>query len=152
MTDSDPPAADFPPFEPVPTAARHDGWTPDRQHRFIAALMQLGSVAKACRAVGLSRASAYKLRSRVDAEGFAQAWRIALAMGRDDVWAQALDRSLNGYTRPIRYRGKVIGQRHVADNRLAYAMAYGERPSDPYKALDQSFSRAASSTSKQAKE
>src|SRR3569623_682133 len=26
------------PFDPVPTAARHDGWTPARQRDFIAAL------------------------------------------------------------------------------------------------------------------
>jgi hypothetical protein len=148
MTDSpDPLAADLPEFVPVPTALRHDGWTPDRQQRFIAALALLGSVARACRAVGLSPASAYKLRGRADAAGFAEAWSIALAMGRDRVWAQAMDRALNGYTRPMRYRGKVVGHRHVFDNRLAYALAFGERMTDPLEVFNQSLSRIASSTS-----
>ena len=148
MTDS--PAAappDLPEFEPVPTVARHDGWSPDRQRRFIAALALLGSVAAACRAVGISSAAAYKLRGRADAAGFGEAWNIALAMGRDRVWERAVDRAVNGYTRPMHARGKVVGYRHSFDSRLAYAIAYGERLADPYAAFDQAVSRIASSTS-----
>ncbi len=136
MTDSPIAGPDVPGFDPVPTTPRHDGWTPDRQRRFVEALCRLGSVAAACRAVGLSSASAYKLKARPDAASFAEAWSIALAMGRDRVWAEAFDRALNGYTRPMRYRGKVIGQRHTFDNRLAYAIAYGERRIDPFKPRD----------------
>ena len=127
---------DSPEFKPVPTTPRHDGWTPERQRRFIEALCLLGSVAAACRAVRLSSASAYKLRGRPDAASFAAAWSIALAMGRDRIWEQAFDRALNGYVRPIRYRGEVVGYRQVFDNRLAYAIAYGAAPGDPFKAAD----------------
>lgn len=47
-------------FAPVPTKLRHDGWTPDRQHDFVAALAASGCVAEACRAVGMTPASAYR--------------------------------------------------------------------------------------------
>jgi hypothetical protein len=138
---------DVPFFQPVPTRDRHDGWTAERQERFLAALLALGTVAGAARAVGLSSASAYKLRRRADAASFAEAWDIALMMGRDHVWEQAMDRAVNGYTRPIRYRGRVIGHRHVFNDRLAYALAYGERMANPIATLNQSLSRVASSTS-----
>jgi hypothetical protein len=134
MTDS---PAPVPPeilaFAPVPTAPRHDGWTPDRQRRFVEALYHLGQVAAACRAVGLSPASAYKLRGRGDAGGFAAAWDLALEMGRDRVFERAMDRAMNGYVRPVRYRGEVVAMRHCFDNRLAYAIAFGERPRNPFK-------------------
>lgn len=122
---------DLPAFTPVSTAQRHDGWTPDRQQQFIAALAQLGGVAAACRAVGMSAKSAYRLRARPDATEFAAAWDDALAMGRDRAFDRAIDRGLNGYTRPVRYRGRVVAQRHCYDNRLLYAACYGE----PMRAL-----------------
>ena len=137
---------DAPAFDPVPTTPRHDGWTPDRQRRFIEALATLGAVAKACRAVGLSTASAYKLRDRPDAESFAAAWHLALQMGRDRVWERAMDRALNGYIRSTRYRGEVTGYRHVFDNRLAFALAYGALDR-PIGAKTHAVSRASSSTS-----
>src|SRR5690349_17720266 len=65
-------------FTPVPLKARHDGWTADRQRRFIHVLAATKSLAKACAAVGMSRTSAYKLRDRPDALHFRLAWRAAL--------------------------------------------------------------------------
>jgi hypothetical protein len=58
----------------VPTRARHDGWTPDKQHDFIAALAESGCVTEACAAVRMSPKSAYRLRARPDASVFRQAW------------------------------------------------------------------------------
>ena len=43
---------------------RRDGWTADRQLRFLDALAQTGSVGKAARAAGMSREGAYRHRSR----------------------------------------------------------------------------------------
>jgi hypothetical protein len=63
-----------PPFLPVPSRARADGWTPDRQARFIGILAETGSVAEAARRVGMSRMAAYRLRRREGAESFAHAW------------------------------------------------------------------------------
>ena len=47
--------ARVPPFLPVPLRARADGWTPERQARFIGLLAETGSVVEAARAVGMSR-------------------------------------------------------------------------------------------------
>ena len=67
-----------PAFHPVPVAARHDGWTHARQAEFIGHLAETGSVLAAARAVSMSRESAYRLRRRSGAGGFAAAWDAAL--------------------------------------------------------------------------
>ena len=49
----------LPTFTPVPRISpRHTGWTPDRQHGFIEALADLGSVRAAANAVGMTPESA----------------------------------------------------------------------------------------------
>jgi hypothetical protein len=53
---------------------RRDGWTAERQLAFLAALARTRSVAKAARAVGMSRESAYRLRERPYAALFAAIW------------------------------------------------------------------------------
>jgi hypothetical protein len=68
----------IPAFHPVPVGKRKDGWTPDRQGRFIGMLAQTGSVLAAARALGMGRESAYRLRRRPGAAGFAAAWDAAL--------------------------------------------------------------------------
>jgi regulator of sirC expression with transglutaminase-like and TPR domain len=65
-------------FTPVPLKARHDGWTAARQIHFIEVLSATKSISKACRAVGMSRMSAYTLRDRPDARQFLLAWSAAL--------------------------------------------------------------------------
>lgn len=65
-------------FTPVPLKARHDGWTAARQVRFIEMLAATRSIVEACRAVGMTRAGAYKLRDRPDATQFRRAWDAAL--------------------------------------------------------------------------
>jgi hypothetical protein len=69
-------------FKPVELQARHDGWTPARQFRFIEVLAATRSITRACAAVGMSRESAYSLleRSRTNPQhrGFALAWSAAL--------------------------------------------------------------------------
>ncbi len=69
-----------PPFRPVPLHARHDGWTVDRQARFLGWLAETGSVTAACTRVRMSRNSAYKLRTKPEAESFVAAWDAALGM------------------------------------------------------------------------
>jgi hypothetical protein len=63
-----------PPFLPVPLRARVDGWTAERQAKFIGLLAETGSVAEAARRVGMSRMAAYRLRRRAGAESLAHAW------------------------------------------------------------------------------
>lgn len=74
-----------PAFHPVPVGARRDGWTPERQAGFIGMLAETGSVLAAARFVSMSRESAYKLRRRPGAAGFAAAWDIALGREVDGI-------------------------------------------------------------------
>lgn len=66
-----------PQFDPVPRKFRHDGWTPERQRAFIAALADTGYVSQACAIVGMTAVGAYYLRRQPGAESFAAAWRAA---------------------------------------------------------------------------
>lgn len=117
-------------FDPVPLAFRHNGWSPKRQAQFIAALQAFGAVTTAARALGMSARSAYALRDRPGAESFAAAWDLALDIGRDRLFEEAIRRGRDGYLRPVTYGGIVIGQRRVYDNRLLFAACYA-RPMSP---------------------
>ena len=75
-------------FEPVPFRHRRDGWTPERQRRYVAALFETGHMGKAARAVGMTEQSAGKLRRRPDAASFARACEAACRAARRR-WAQA---------------------------------------------------------------
>jgi hypothetical protein len=97
---------DTPPFEPVPGRARRDGWTPQRQSAFIAALAESGRVAVAARAVGMTRESAYRLRARAGAEGFVAAWDAAVARHSrgptplDSLWHRAVHGLIRRFQAP----------------------------------------------------
>jgi hypothetical protein len=67
-------AADSPKLPKI----RRDGWTPERQLRFLDTLARTRSVTRAARAAGMSRESAYRLRGRKDGALFAAAWDRAL--------------------------------------------------------------------------
>ena len=73
------PPLKLPPFHAVQTRARVDGWTPIRQAEFIGYLAETRSVSAAAKAVFMTRESAYRLRKRAGAEGFAAVWDMALA-------------------------------------------------------------------------
>jgi hypothetical protein len=105
-------------FDAVPVRGRHDGWTPLRQHDFIAALAESGCVAEACAAVRMSAVSAYKLRARPDASAFRQAWDVALDYAIRRLGDAALSRALHGVARPVFYQGEQIGERRHFDEKL----------------------------------
>jgi hypothetical protein len=60
--------------------ARRDGWTPERQQRFLAALAQLQCVTAAAAAAGMSVRSAYRLRRHPAGLAFKAGWDAAVAM------------------------------------------------------------------------
>jgi hypothetical protein len=64
---------------PRPLKIRRDGWTAERQLRFLDALASTRSIAKAAAAAGMSRESAYRLRDRRDGALFGAIWDRALA-------------------------------------------------------------------------
>ena len=100
----------------------HDGWTPERQAAFLRELAARHNVTAAARAVGMSRQSAYKLRTRLQGQPFDKAWDAAF-LTRFDVLAEAaLDRALNGVEVPHYYNGELIGSSRRYDERLTLAL------------------------------
>lgn len=110
-------AGDFA-FEPVPLRYRHDGWLPDKQLEFIERLAECGCVDEACRAVGMSRESAYALRRRSDAQAFRLAWRAAKDVMVERLDDSAMARAINGVPVPIFHNGEQVGERRHFDERL----------------------------------
>lgn len=101
-----------PAFAPVPLRYRSDGWTPGRQADFLGHLAETRSVAAAARHVGMTRESAYRLRTKDGAASFAAAWDAILVQGRRPRRSTAsleLHRAFYGTLKPI-----MRGGRHVA--------------------------------------
>lgn len=106
-------------FTPVPRHwNRHDGWTPERQRGFIAALAETGSVKAAALAVNMASEGAYQLRRHPEAGEFRAAWEAALSLGVQRLEDVALERALNGVPVPIYHFGKPVGERRVYNDRL----------------------------------
>jgi hypothetical protein len=123
------PASELPPFTPVPrTCQRHDGWTPERQARFIEVLADTGSVQAACKAVDMSQPGAYQLRRQPGAESFRAAWQAALDLGVQRIEDVAMDRALNGVAEPLYSYGKLIGTRTKYNDRLLMFMLRNRAP------------------------
>jgi hypothetical protein len=109
-------------FTPVPMQRRRaDGWSAERQRRFITALSVMGAVGPAARAVGMGRASAYRLRERAGADGFAEAWDIAIACGADLQFHTALDQAINGVTTVRVMRGGTVEVVNAPDRKVLNA-------------------------------
>lgn len=71
-------------FTPVPRRTKRvDGWTPELQQAFIAALSVAGSARRAAKALGKSATGVIALRQRPGAESFAAAWDAAMAIARE---------------------------------------------------------------------
>lgn len=119
--DENSPADDDDPFafDPVPLRSRLDGWTAERQVAFIEALAESACVADACRAVKMSKQSAYALRARPEAFSFRNAWDAALEFATGCLADEVLSRAVNGVVVPVFYQGEQIGKKRVYDERLA---------------------------------
>ena len=114
-------------FHPVLLRPREDGWSVVRQCEFLAQLYLTGSVAAAARTIGMSRASAYRLRGRVGAEGFAHAWDAVLMppgsgrlAGPDIDWRKVTHQALVsqvewGLVQPVLHQGRMTAIRRKAD-------------------------------------
>ena len=118
-----------PPFYPVPTRTRRDGWTIERQADFLGMQAETGSVIGACEAGGMSRKSAYRLRALPGAESFAAAWDAALGAPARKVTAPERNIFCDSL-RPVplvlfrgRYRGAWRAQDPGAALELARALA-----------------------------
>lgn len=123
-------------FTPAPSRRqRADGWPPETQAHFIRALEAMGLVGKAAKAVGMGRASAYRLRNRSGAASFAAAWDRAISMGRTHQYSIAMDRALNGVATVRVLKGGAIDVSDGPDIAVIHAALRGEaKPPCPAKA------------------
>ena len=108
----------LPAFTPVPRKYRHDGWTPERQRAFIAALADTGCISRACRYVNMSAEGAYYLRRQAGSESFRRAWEAALDLGVQRLKDELYERALEGQLSPVFVGGKLKGFRRIKNDRL----------------------------------
>lgn len=81
---------------PVRRRPRRDGWTEEKQRRFIEVLADTGLVGQAAKEVGMSRASAYRLRRAAHAGAFARAWDLARERAGALIEDIAFERAIEG--------------------------------------------------------
>lgn len=127
ITQTDPEAelthAAFHELEPgVPDSARYNGWTAEKQKRFLTALSLGHPITRACAIVDMSRQSAYALRNAARGAAFRLAWDAALLRSRDVLADDLMERALNGVrTTRTDAKGRTV-TRHRHDNTLAWRM------------------------------
>ena len=98
-------------FEPVPVRPRRDGWTAEKQRRFIGALAETGVVCRAAASVGMSEESVHRLARRPDAQQFCDAWDAALRMAARPAAAKLYEYALDGMTETVWRDGEIVYRR-----------------------------------------
>ncbi|UIJ45376.1 hypothetical protein LZK98_20435 [Sphingomonas cannabina] len=110
-------------YTPVEISTRRDGWTAERQRKFLEALAESGRVAVAAQVVGLSVRSAYRLRHHPQGRRFAEAWDAALYCGANRLIAIALERATVGGYREVWKDGRIQSEvRAPSDKLLIYLL------------------------------
>jgi hypothetical protein len=114
---------------PVLRRSRADGWTPQRQVEFIAALADCGCVEQAAREVSMSARSCYRLRRAPGAENFAAAWDAAIVQAVRKLLDVAVERAFNGSDEPVFDRnGNRVGRRMRTNDRMVKFLLRGFMP------------------------
>lgn len=104
---------------PVRRRPRHDGWTEEKQRRFIEALADTGLVSHAAKAVGMSRESANRLRRSPHGAAFARAWDAARQHAGSALEDIAFERAIEGQEQNIYNEyGEVICTKRVLNDRM----------------------------------
>jgi len=121
--DGAPPPAGYDPAEyrwvPVRRRPRLDGWTEEKQRRFIEVLADTGQVRLAAKAVGMSRESAYRLRRSAHGAAFARAWDAARHHAGSLLEDVAFERAIEGVEhKTYNDAGELTGVRRVTNDRL----------------------------------
>jgi hypothetical protein len=123
------PSGDRLAFDPVALREQRNGWTPERQHAFIEELADCGVVREAAGRVGMTERSAYWLRRRDDAQSFNLAWEAALQLGGDRLRSIAYERAVEGTAKRHYYKGEVVGEERVYNDRLLIYLLGKAQPS-----------------------
>jgi hypothetical protein len=114
---------------PGKTRPKRKARTPvlSREERFLAALAETGNVVRACLRERVSRSWLYELRSRDEA--FAKRWDEAAQQGADVLEEEAYRRAMEGTSKPVFYKGKLVRTRVVeySDTLLIFLLK-GARP------------------------
>jgi hypothetical protein len=111
-------------FDPATTRKQNAGWTAERQRAFIVRLALTGSVGEACAIAGVASSSAYRLRNKAGAEGFARAWDAALSLAATRLSAIAFDRAINGRAERFYKDGELVMERRMpSDFMLTWLLA-----------------------------
>lgn len=114
---------------PVRRRPRYDGWTEEKQRRFIEVLADTGLVGAACKEVGMSRASAYRLRRAAHAGAFARAWDLARERAGALIEDIAFERAIEGVeVETFDGEGELSGVRRVYNDRLLTFLLRHLRP------------------------
>ena len=126
-------APDYDPAEyrwvPVRRKPRHDGWTEEKQRRFIEVLADTGLVSLAAKEVGMTRASAYRLRRAEHAGAFARAWDRARELAGAMIEDIAFERAIEGVeVETYDGTGQLSGTRTVYNDRLLTFLLRHLRP------------------------
>lgn len=121
--DPDEPPLEYDPADyrwvPVRRVPRLDGWTEEKQRRFIETLADTGLVNVAARAAGMSRETAYRLRRSAHGAAFARAWDAARHHAGGLIEDIAFERAIEGTEQEVLDKdGDVIATRLVHDNGL----------------------------------
>lgn len=104
---------------PVRRVSRRDGWTEDKQRRFIETLADTGLVNVAAKAVGMSREACYQLRRSGHGTAFARAWDDARHHAGGLIEDITFERAILGVEHEVyNDAGEVVGAKLVHDNRL----------------------------------
>ena len=104
---------------PVRRKPRYDGWTEEKQRRFIEELADTGIVLAAARAVGMTAQSANRLRRSPDGAAFARAWDIARQHAGALLEDIAFERAIEGVEHNVfDENGTVVCTKRVVNDRL----------------------------------
>lgn len=110
-------------FTPAALAPRHDGWTIERQRRFIIVLADCGQVTRACAEVGMSVRSAYRLRRHPLGRHFHAAWKKAMRIAVDRLVDLAYERAIEGTPQQMWKNGELVGEtRRPSDHLLMFLL------------------------------
>lgn len=100
--------------------------TPERLSAFLAALSETCNVGRACRAVDISRYTAYKWR-KSDQE-FAEAWDEAMRVGVIALEDEAHRRAMEGTEEPVFHSGQQCGTIRKYSDTLAIFLLKAHNP------------------------
>jgi hypothetical protein len=111
---------------PVRRRPRCDGWTEEKQRRFIETLADTGLVSHAAKAVGMSRQSATRLRRSPHGAAFARAWDAARLHSGSALEDIAFERAIEGEERNVynEYGEVVCTKRVVNDRMLTFLLSH----------------------------